>query len=147
MDRHAQITQITSFAISLQYLEKEVSNEVDFLYEHKHESFLPFIFISSCISTAPNSSSIFFSHSASLLYWTVLSYNPFQNFCFFCHSCYFSDSFSPSVAYVDTLCNSSRPYSPPVLHTDRFGCFKSRFFPYCLIQALNIVSFVVLAPP
>ena len=147
MDRHAQITQITIFAISLQYLKKEVSDEVDFLYEHKHESFLPFTFISSCISTALNSSSIFFSHSASLLFWTVLSYNPFQNFCFFCYSCYFFDSFFPSVAFVNTLSNLSRPYSPPVLHTDRFGCFKSLFFPYCLIQAQNLVSFVVLAPP
>ena len=42
------MTQTTSFAISLQYLDKEVSDEVDFLYEHKHESFLPYIFISSC---------------------------------------------------------------------------------------------------
>ena len=28
--KHAQITQINNFAISLQYLKKEVSDEVDF---------------------------------------------------------------------------------------------------------------------
>ena len=40
MTRHAQITQNHKFAISLQYLMKEVSNEVDFLHADKHESFL-----------------------------------------------------------------------------------------------------------
>ena len=38
--RHAQITQNNKFAISLQYLKKEVSVEVDFLHVGKHESFL-----------------------------------------------------------------------------------------------------------
>ena len=38
MARHAQITQ--KFSISLQYLKKEVSNAVDFLYADKHEYFL-----------------------------------------------------------------------------------------------------------
>ena len=38
--RYAQITQINKFAISLQYLTKEVSDEVDFLYVEEHESFL-----------------------------------------------------------------------------------------------------------
>ena len=38
--RHAQITQNNKFAISLQYLKKEVSDEVDFLHADKHESFL-----------------------------------------------------------------------------------------------------------
>ena len=38
--RHAQITQNNKFAISLQYLEKEVSNEVDFLKADKHERLL-----------------------------------------------------------------------------------------------------------
>ena len=38
--RHAQITQNNKFAISLQYLKKEVSGEVDFSYADKHESFL-----------------------------------------------------------------------------------------------------------
>ena len=38
--RHAQITQNKKFAISLQYLKKEVSGEVDFLHGDKHESFL-----------------------------------------------------------------------------------------------------------
>ena len=38
--RHAKITQNKKFAISLQYLKKEVSDEVDFLHGNKHESFL-----------------------------------------------------------------------------------------------------------
>ena len=38
--RHAQITQSNKFAISLEYLKKEVSDEVDFLHADKHESFL-----------------------------------------------------------------------------------------------------------
>ena len=38
MARHAQITQNNKFAISLQYLKKEVSYEVDFLHANKHES-------------------------------------------------------------------------------------------------------------
>ena len=40
MVRHAQITQNNKFAISLQYLKKEASNEVDFLRADKHESLL-----------------------------------------------------------------------------------------------------------
>ena len=38
--RYAQITQNNKFAISLQYLKKEVSDEVDFLHADMHESFL-----------------------------------------------------------------------------------------------------------
>ena len=38
--RHAQITQNNKFAISLQYLKKEMNDEVDFLDANKHESFL-----------------------------------------------------------------------------------------------------------
>ena len=38
--RHAQITKNNKFAISLQYLKKEVSDEVDFLHADKHESLL-----------------------------------------------------------------------------------------------------------
>ena len=38
--RHAQITQNNKFAISLQYLKKEVQDKVDFLHAYKHESFL-----------------------------------------------------------------------------------------------------------
>ena len=37
---HAQITQNKKFVISLQYLQKQVSDEVDFLHADKHESFL-----------------------------------------------------------------------------------------------------------
>ena len=40
VDRHAQITQNNKFAISLQYLTKKMSTEVDFLHADKHESFL-----------------------------------------------------------------------------------------------------------
>ena len=40
MARHAQITQSNKFGISLQYLKKEVSDEVDFLKLDKHESLL-----------------------------------------------------------------------------------------------------------
>ena len=40
MARHAQITQNNKFAISLQYLKKEVSDEVDFLHAGKYENFL-----------------------------------------------------------------------------------------------------------
>ena len=38
--RHAQSTQNSKFAISLQYLKKEVSDEGDFLHADNHESFL-----------------------------------------------------------------------------------------------------------
>ena len=37
---HAQITQNNKFAISLQYMKKEVSDEADFLHAEKHESLL-----------------------------------------------------------------------------------------------------------
>ena len=40
MVRRAQITQNNKFAISLQYLKKEVSNEVYFLYADKRESLI-----------------------------------------------------------------------------------------------------------
>ena len=38
MTRHAQITHDRKFAISLQYLKKEVNHEVDFLHADKHEN-------------------------------------------------------------------------------------------------------------
>ena len=38
--RHVQITQKNKFGISLQHLKKELSDEVDFLHEDKHESLL-----------------------------------------------------------------------------------------------------------
>ena len=40
MARHAQITQNNMFAISLQYLQKELSDEANFLHAEKHESLL-----------------------------------------------------------------------------------------------------------
>ena len=39
MARHARITQNNKFAISLQYLQNKVSDEVDLLHAYKHESF------------------------------------------------------------------------------------------------------------
>ena len=38
--RHPQSIQNNKFAISLQYLTKKVSDEVDFLHANKHEGFL-----------------------------------------------------------------------------------------------------------
>ena len=40
MARYPKITQNYNFAISLQYLKKELSNEVDFLHADKHASLL-----------------------------------------------------------------------------------------------------------
>ena len=40
MARHAQITQNNKFAISLRYLKKEMSGDVDFLNADKHGRFL-----------------------------------------------------------------------------------------------------------
>ena len=40
LSRHVQITQNNRFAISLQCLKKEVSNEANFLHADKHESLL-----------------------------------------------------------------------------------------------------------
>ena len=40
MARHAQVTQNSKFAISLQYLKEELSHDVDFLHADKHESLL-----------------------------------------------------------------------------------------------------------
>ena len=39
MIKHSQSTQINRFAISLQYLKKEVSEGVDFLHLDKHQTF------------------------------------------------------------------------------------------------------------
>ena len=38
--KHARITQNNKFTISLQYLKKEISDDVDLLHADKHESFL-----------------------------------------------------------------------------------------------------------
>ena len=40
LSRHAQITLNNKFPISLQYLQKELSDEVDFLHADKHENIL-----------------------------------------------------------------------------------------------------------
>ena len=40
MPKHSQSSQNRMFAMSLQYLEKEVRNEIDFLLEDNHQSYL-----------------------------------------------------------------------------------------------------------
>ena len=40
VSRHAQITQNNKFAISFQYVKKELGDKVDFLHVDKHESLL-----------------------------------------------------------------------------------------------------------
>ena len=41
MVKHSQSSQNGNFAMSLQYLKKEVLEEVDFLHADKHQHFLP----------------------------------------------------------------------------------------------------------
>ena len=38
--KYSQSSQNRTFAVSLQYLKKDVRDEVDFLHEDKHQSFL-----------------------------------------------------------------------------------------------------------
>ena len=40
MARHAYVTQNNKIALSLQYIKKEVSDEIDFSHVDKHESSL-----------------------------------------------------------------------------------------------------------
>ena len=40
MVKHSQSSQNSKFVVSLQYLKKEVRDEVDFLHADKHQSFL-----------------------------------------------------------------------------------------------------------
>ena len=42
--KHSQSSQSSKFAMSLQYLEKEVKDEVDFLHPDKHQSSLKSLF-------------------------------------------------------------------------------------------------------
>ena len=42
--KHSQSSQNSKFAMSLQYLKKEVKDEVDFLHADKHQSFLKVYF-------------------------------------------------------------------------------------------------------
>ena len=44
MVKHSQSFQKSKFAMSLQYLKKEVKDEVDFLHADKHQSFLKVYF-------------------------------------------------------------------------------------------------------
>ena len=49
MVKHSQSFQSSIFVMSLQYLKKEVRDEVDFLHADKHQSFLPVDFNTSGI--------------------------------------------------------------------------------------------------
>ena len=40
MTKHFQSSQNSKFAMSLQYLKKEVKDEIDFLHPDKHQSFV-----------------------------------------------------------------------------------------------------------
>ena len=44
MVKHSQSSENSEFAMSLQYLKKEVKDEVDFLHADKHQSFLKVYF-------------------------------------------------------------------------------------------------------
>ena len=44
MTKHFQSSQNSKFAMSLQYLKKEVKDEIDFLHAEKHRSFLKVCF-------------------------------------------------------------------------------------------------------
>ena len=44
MVKHSQSSQNSKFAMSLQYLKKEVKDEVDFLHADKYQSFLKVYF-------------------------------------------------------------------------------------------------------
>ena len=44
MVKHFQSSENSEFAMSLQYLKKEVKDEVDFLHVDKHQSFLKVFF-------------------------------------------------------------------------------------------------------
>ena len=50
--KHSQITQSNKFAMSLQYLKKEVRDEVDFLHADKHQSFVKVYFNTSDIKVS-----------------------------------------------------------------------------------------------
>ena len=50
--RHAKITQNNKFAISVQYLKKELSDEVDFFHADKHQIFVKVYFNSMGIKVS-----------------------------------------------------------------------------------------------
>ena len=50
--KHSQITQSNKFAMSLQYLKKEVRDEVNFLHADKHQSFVKVYFNTSDIKVS-----------------------------------------------------------------------------------------------
>ena len=67
MVKHSQSYQNSKFAMSLQYLKKEVRDEVDFLHADKHQSFLQVDF---------NTLSIKFSYKVILLLLMVMIKHP-----------------------------------------------------------------------
>ena len=54
MVKHSQSSQNSKFAMSLQYLKKEVKDEVDFLHSGKHQSFLKVLFLTLGIKVSYN---------------------------------------------------------------------------------------------
>ena len=56
MVKHSQSYQNSKFAMSLQYLKKEVRDEVDFLHADKHQRFLQIdtIILGVCGQACPN---------------------------------------------------------------------------------------------
>ena len=63
MAKHTQITQNNKFAISLQLLKKELSDEVDFLYADRHEGLLRLLgmeFISDMLINIKDSTSWYY---------------------------------------------------------------------------------------
>ena len=54
MAEYSQSSQNSNFAMSLQYLKKEVKNEVCFLHADKHQSFLKVYFITLGIKVSYN---------------------------------------------------------------------------------------------
>ena len=56
MVKHSQSSQNSKFAMSLQYLKKEVRDEVDFLHADKHQRFLQIdtIILGVCGQACPN---------------------------------------------------------------------------------------------
>ena len=54
MVKHFQSSENSEFAMSLQYLKKEVKDEVDFLHADKHQSFLKVYFNTLGINVSYN---------------------------------------------------------------------------------------------
>ena len=62
MVKHSQNSQNAKFAMSLQYLKKEIKDEVDFLHASKHQSFLKVCLITLGINVSYKVSIIISGH-------------------------------------------------------------------------------------